>query len=745
MPSQNSLPIQDHSDDDDNIDLLALFGTLIDSKWIIIGITALFCVFGVAYAVLSTPVYQANALVQVEEKKGGMAALGGMAEMTEMFGGTSPAVTEIELLKSRAVLGKAVENLKLDIIVEPNYFPLIGHFISRHFKPASENDLASPVLGLDSFTWGGEKLDIFQLEVPDEYLGKPLTLRAEGDGAFTLLDSDDEVRVKGKVGEKLEQNGFKVQVASLNANSGAVFTVTKQRRLNTILQYQEDVSAGERGKESGIIALSLENEDPELANRVLDEINRLYVLQNVQRNSAEAAQSLEFLRSQLPEVRKQLEKAEGQLNAYQTSSRSVDITIETKAVLDQIVALETLISELKLKQAEMEHRFTREHPAYQALMTQMGQLAGQKRALEKKIENLPETQQELLRLARDMQVTTEIYTLLLNKTQELDIVRAGTVGNVRIIDSSDANIEKPVRPKKPLIVLIATLFGGLIAVAFVLIRKAMNRGVEDPEVIEQLGIPVYASIPLSKGQSLIEASLKGNGRATTGSLLLAVNNPADLAVESLRSLRTSLHFATLEAKNNILMISGPSPAVGKSFVSCNLAAIIAQTGQKVLLVDADMRKGYLNKMFRMDVSNGLSDLLAGKIDLTTATHSTEVENLHVISRGQIPPNPSELLMHSNFTQFLEKASSQYDLVIIDTPPILAVTDAALVGRQAGTSLIVTRFGVNAAKEIQVTKRRFEQNGIVVKGAIFNAVERKASAYGYGSYSYYQYEYASDKK
>ncbi|VVP60447.1 Tyrosine-protein kinase wzc [Pseudomonas fluorescens] len=744
MTSPNSVPIQEHRDDDDDIDLLALFGTLIDSKWIIIGITALFCVVGVAVALLSTPIYQANALVQVEEKKGGMAALGGMGEMSEMFGGTSPAVTEIELLKSRAVLGKAVENLKLDIVIQPKYFPLIGHFLSRRFQPVSANELASPLFGLNSYAWGGEKLDIFQLEVPDVYLGEPLTLRTEGNGAYTLLNNDDETLVSGLAGEKLEQNGFKVQIATLNANAGALFSVTKQRRLSTILQYQEDVVASERGKESGIIGLSLESEDPSQASKILDEVSRLYVLQNVQRNSAEAAQSLEFLRSQLPDVRKQLEKAEAQLNTYQTSARSVDITLETKAVLDQIVALETLIAELKFKQAEMEHRFTREHPAYQALMTQTDQLAQQKRALLKKVENLPETQQELLRLARDMQVTTEIYTQLLNKTQELDIVRAGTVGNVRIIDSADANIEKPVKPKKPLIVLIATLLGGLLAVAFVLIRKALNRGIEDPEAIEQLGIPVYASIPLSKGQSLIESNVKGNGRASTGSLLLAVNNPADLAVESLRSLRTSLHFATMEAKNNILMISGPSPSVGKSFVSCNLATIIAQTGQKVLLVDADMRKGYLNKLFRKDVSNGLSDLLAGKIDLNTATHATEVDNLHVITRGQIPPNPSELLMHSNFTQFLENVSKLYDLVIIDTPPILAVTDAALVGRQAGTSLIVTRFGVNAAKEILVTKRRFEQNGIVIKGAIFNAVERKASAYGYGNYSYYQYEYASDK-
>jgi tyrosine-protein kinase Etk/Wzc len=298
-----------------------------------------------------------------------------------------------------------------------------------------------------------------------------------------------------------------------------------------------------------------------------------------------------------------------------------------------------------------------------------------------------------------------------------------------------------------LIVLIATLLGGLIGVAYVLVRKALNRGVEDPDVIEQMGLPVYASIPHSKVQAAHELNFKGKTKEANNSSshLLAVTNPADLAVESLRSLRTSLHFATLEAKNNILMISGPSPTVGKSFVSSNLAVIVAQTGQRVLLVDADMRKGYVHKMFRQEAENGLSDLLAARIDLDKATSRTEVENLDLITRGQIPPNPSELLMHANFTQLLEQASSRYDLVIIDTPPILAVTDAALVGRQAGTSLIVTRFGMNAAKEILLTKRRFEQNGIDLKGAIFNAVERKASAYGYyGNYAYYQYEYKSDK-
>lgn len=746
MTSQNSLPAQDLRDEDE-IDLLGLLGTLLDAKWLIVGITAFFAVLGVAFAVLTPPIYQANALIQVEEKKGGMAAMTGMAEMTEMFGTTSPAVTEIELLKSRAVLGQTVENLKLDVIVEPHYLPIFGRFLARRFQPEPDQALAAPLFGLSSFAWGGEKLDIFQLEVPDSYLGEKLTLKSDGNGTFTLLNEDDEPVLTGNVGSQAEQDGFKLQVAELVAHAGTEFSITKQRRLTTILQYQEDLGANERGKESGIIALSLESDEPAQATRVLDEVSRLYVLQNVQRNSAEAAQSLEFLQGQLPEVRKQLEEAEAKLNAYQTSARSVDITIETKAVLDQIVALETLISEQKLKRAEMERRFTSQHPAYQALITQMGQLEHQKRDLQKKVENLPETQQELLRLTRDMQVTTQIYTQLLNKSQELDIMRAGTVGNVRIIDAADVDIEEPVKPKKALVVLIATLLGGLIAVAYVLVRKALNRGVEDPDVIEQMGLPVYASIPHSKVQAAHELNFKGKSKVASNSSshLLAVTNPADLAVESLRSLRTSLHFATLEAKNNILMISGPSPTVGKSFVSSNLAVIVAQTGQRVLLVDADMRKGYVHKMFRQEAENGLSDLLAARIDLDKATTRTEVENLDLITRGQIPPNPSELLMHANFTQFLEQASSRYDLVIIDTPPILAVTDAALVGRQAGTSLIVTRFGMNAAKEILLTKRRFEQNGIDLKGAIFNAVERKASAYGYyGNYAYYQYEYKSDK-
>jgi len=730
-------------DDNEEIDLLGLFGTLIDHKWLIAAVTGAFMLTGAAYAVLATPVYQANALLQVEAKKNDLL---GFSDIGGMLGKESPSATEIELIQSRYVIGKTVDNLKLDIVVQPLYFPVVGEFLARRFQKTNPGAIAEPLLGLDSFAWGGESLKIFKLDLPDGQLGKKLTLTVGENAHFTLVDEDDQVLAAGEAGQLIEQNGVAFQIEELRAKPGTRFRVIRNARLTSILDYQENLDVVERGKESGMIGLALESTDPDQAINILNQIAAIYVRQNVERTSAEAAQSLAFLKEQLPEVKKDLEKAGKALNEYQTRSKSVDITLETKAILDQIVGLDTSISELKLQQAEMDRKFTRQHPAYRALLTQIGELTSKQQSLASRVESLPSTQQELLSLTRDVEVGTAIYTQLLNKSQELDVMRAGTVGNVRLIDTADVNYFKPIKPKKILIVLIATLLGGFLAVALVLLRKALNRGLESPEAIEQLGLPVYASIPYSPLQKVEEDKIsRGRGRTDAGSSLLAISHPTDLAVEALRSLRTSLHFAMLEASNNRIMISGPSPEVGKTFVSVNLAAVIAQTGQRVLLIDVDMRRGYLHKVLGVSAKDGLSDILSNQCTLEGAIHKTGIENLDIISRGQIPPNPSELLMHRNLTELLLHVSERYDLVILDTPPLLAVTDAAIVGRQSGTNLIVTRYGLNPAKEIEHTMRRFAQNGIVLRGAIFNGVEKKASAkYGYGNYGYYQYEYQADR-
>jgi len=732
--SNNAQPSQE-------IDLMALLGALLDRKYFIAGITALFMFVGIVYAVLSTPVYQATAMIQVED---GSASVPGFDDMAGMFESTSAAVTEIELLKSRSVIGEAVDTLKLDITAEPKLFPYIGNRAYRKFMPMSEGDLAEPSFGASSYAWGGESINIFRFDVPRSAINKTFTLVAQTNNGVELLNADGEQILAGKVGEELTNGKFNLTVRELNARPGTEFLLTRHDRLNTILDLQAAIGASEKGKDSGIINLSLQSTKPSYAEKVLDKVAAIYVRRNVERNSAEAQKSLEFLEVQLPEIKKQLEYAEQRFNDYQIKRQSINITLETQGVLEQVVKLETKLQELNLKRLELGRKFKKNHPAYQGIIEQIQAVEKQKDQLIGEVGSLPETQQELLRLKRDVEVSNQIYTLLLSKTQELDIVRAGTVGNVRVIDYAEVNTSKPVKPKKALIVVMATMLGGMLSVAIVLIQKAMHKGVEDPSEIEALGIPVYASVPHSEYQDKLTGFAKVRKNKTIkAKTILALDNPADLSIEALRSLRTSLHFAMMEAKNNIIAISGPSPGVGKSFISVNLASVLAQSGKKVLIIDADMRKGYLQTQFGLKWDDGLSDYLSGRLNLEQVTKSTKVEGLNVITRGQIPPNPSELLMHSNFSKLVEEVSNAYDIVIIDTPPILAVTDPAIVSAHTGTTLLVARFGQNHLREIELTRSRFEQNGIDVKGLVFNDVVKKASnAYGY--YGYYNYEYKSDK-
>lgn len=718
---------------DDEIDLGRLLGLLLDGKWIIISITFIAALIGVSYALLATPEYKANALLQVEEKSGGMAALGDMGDM--FSGGKSNADTEVNIITSRKILGSAVDEVKRDIIVTPNYFPVIGKFVARRYQeeqPANANMFTS-------YAWGGEQINISQLEVPNSLLNKALTLRATEQG-FDLFNAEGDLLLQGQTNQLQQQDGISLLVTDLVARPNTEFSLIKSSRLNAINSLNNSLSVSEKGKTTGILELSLTGTDPIEITRTLNSVAQQYLLQNIQRQSAEAEKSLQFLTDQQPELKAKLDQAEERLNQYRQKNKSVDLGLETQSVLTQLVDLEKQLNELSFKESELSRLYTRAHPSYQALLEKKQSLARDKQELSGKVESLPNTQQEILRLTRDMEVSQEIYIQLLNKVQELNIVKAGTVGNVRIIDDA-VTAPAPVKPKKPLIVVLATMLGGMLAIGIVLVRGLLNRGVENPEDFEQAGMSVYASVPLSvEHQKKTLLLLKRNKQKGKSDLLLAAYNPTDLAIESLRALRTSLHFAMLEANNNVIAIGGPSPEIGKSFISSNLAAICAQSGQKVLLIDADLRKGYLHNIFKVGVDKGLSELLSGRLALNEVVHSTEVDSLHFMPRGQVPPNPSELLMHENFNKLVAEASKQYDLVIIDTPPILAVTDPVIISAQAGTTLMVSRFAKNPLKEVEVAMRRYQQNGINVKGLIFNAVERKSS--GLGNYGYYNYEYKS---
>ena len=712
--------------DSDEIDLGKLFGILIDNVWKIAAVTTVFALFGIAYALLATPVYKADALIQVETKSSGMSALVG--DMGDMFSSESSATTEVEIIKSRMILGQTVDKLNLTTLAEPVYLPVIGK-------------------GLARLTGDKANIEVSRFEIPNYAMG-PFTLVIDdaNKGTYSLFDADSRKVLSGKVGELAQANDTSLFVQSLSGDNGAEFSLAKRSQLDAIQWLQGNLSVSERGKQTGILQLSFTGEDKVLIEAILNDVSQNYFLQNVQRDSAEAEKSLTFLQGHLPNIKHQLNAAEDVLNSFRQDNDSIDLGLEAQSTLKVMVGLEAQLNELTFKESDVSQRFTQDHPAYKSLLDKRQVLLAEKDRLNKMVQKLPKTQRDVLRMKRDVEVNQQIYIALLNKSQELSILKAGTVGNVRILDAAQS-YSQAVEPKKSLIVVLATLLGGMLSVAVVLIKAAMHKGVENPDEIEALGLPVYASIPKSDWQVSIDSKFKiktkSRKKIQLHETLLAESNPADLSIEALRALRTSLHFAMMGAKNNVVMISGPAPNIGKSFISANFAAVIAKTGQKVLVVDADMRKGYLQRQFGLTWNDGLSELLSGKLTTAEVIKPSGIENLDVITRGQVPPNPSELLMHKNFSDFVEWASTNYDLVLIDTPPILAVTDPGIVGVLAGTTLMVGRFGMNTVKEIDVAKHRFEMSGVEVKGFILNAVEKKASSsYGYG---YYNYSYESDAK
>lgn len=718
---QNRSSVDNSSDE---IDLGKLLGILLDAKWIILVTTFLFAVGGVAVALLSTPIYKADALLQIEEKsKGGIGSLVG-GDMGELFSQESSATTEIEIIKSRMILGDTVDKFNLTTLAEPKYLPVIGKGLAR---------IAGKV----------NQIEVSRYTVPEyaQEMKHTLVVLDAEKKTYQLVRGDEQVVLQGVAGELAKKDGYELFVTELRSHNEQEFAIGQRSRLEAIEWLKQNLAISERGKQTGILQLSFEGENRKQIGELLNHISQTYFLQNVERNSAEAEKSLTFLKGHLPDIKTSLTTAEDTLNRFRQDNESIDLGLEAKSTLDVMVKLEAQLNELTFKESEISQRFTKDHPAYRSLLDKRETLLKERERLNQQVQKLPKTQREVLRMTRDVEVNQQIYIQLLNKVQELSIIKAGTVGNVRILDESQS-YAKPVKPKKPLIVVLATLLGGMLSVALVLVKAALHRGVENPDEIEQIGLSVYASVPKSNLQLELANKLARKKR-NTDLTLLAESNPADLSIEALRGLRTSLHFAMMEAKNNVLMISGPAPGIGKSFVSTNFAAVAAKTGQKVLLIDADMRKGYLQQCFGLNWENGLSDLLSGKITRDVAVQSAKVENLDIITRGQVPPNPSELLMHPRFKELVDWASENYDLVIIDTPPVLAVTDPSIVGAIAGTTLMVARFGQNTVKEIDVARSRFEQAGIEVKGVILNAIEKKASSsYGYG---YYNYSYGDSSK
>jgi tyrosine-protein kinase Etk/Wzc len=701
--------------------------TLFERRWTVIAFAAVTLAFAAAYLYVTRPTFQSSVLIQVEGRSRPVTAF---QDLAGLFQEQAPTEGEMRIMKSRTLLDAVIDKLQLDLEVRPRTLPVVGGAIARrHDGPAPA---PPPVDHLARFAWGGERLSVERLTVSEGLLGEPLTVTALEDGRYRVASRDGSVRGEAKVGAAMTvsdgEKSIELLVSELTARPGTEFTLVKSRRIDVIEELQRGLRIEEQGRNfgrtTGLVEVSLTGHSPALIAATLDAIAETYLRQSIERTSAEAAKTLRVLEGQLPVLKSNVEKAESALNVFQQRHGTVNLSLEGQGMLQRLVEIDRVIAENDVQSTELKQRYADRHPELPVIAEKTQRLHAQRAAMEARLRALPALELESTRLARQLRVATELYMVVHNRAEELRIVKSGWIGNVRVLERA-AVPHRPVAPNRTAILALGLLLGLAGGVVVALLRNALDQGARDPLEIEAAtGIPVFATIPRSSAQRRL-----ARGRRDGAASALSLARPDDAAVEDLRSLRTSVQFALRRAHNNVVAVSGLAPKAGKSFVSLNLAHLLAAADGRVLLVDADLRRGSLHRHFGLEAQPGLSDVVGGTASLDAAIRTTDTPTLDVLPAGTLPVNPGEVLARETFEHVLAELGRRYSAVVVDTPPILSVADSALVGRHAGMNLLVLRAGEHSVGEISYVLKRLVQNGMAVKGAILNDVRPSMGRYG----------------
>jgi tyrosine-protein kinase Etk/Wzc len=773
------------SGNDEDAVMRNLARMIIDQIWWVIGIAACVILGGVIYTKSATRIYSADALIQVESTAGA-AGSGAQAFAALTPQGGMHTEAEIEIIKSRAVVEPVVEQFKLNFGAWSKTMPYLGKITSllaHHGRPLGA------LFGMSSYAWGGEEFAVDSIQVPRDLEGTPLTLKALGNGRYQIADPYGMVLVKGVVGQHAIANGINILVTRLVARPQTEFYVMRFHELDAVSGLAGGLQVSERGSDTGMVQLSYMGSDPHLITAIINAVAASYLKQRQERAQEEASRMLSFLNSEMPRLRDEVQRAETALSEYQSHSDAYQPTQEAGIYLTGGIEYEKQIAALRVVRAQLLTRFTEDSPELRTVDAQLDTMTRQKDDFEKHFQTLPGSEREALSLQRDAKVSEEIYVAVLNRIQELSITRAGTIGNVHIID--EALLPSfPVQPKSPLIISASVMLGVIAGVLFAFCRQRFFTGIADPEFVERrFQLPIFGSIPFSAEQARCDrlaasaraAALPGNAArfstvtalpAGIGRLmrpraaapvalptgtqtimppthpqvrpLLVKTSPFDVSVEGLRGLRATLQFGLANAPNRIIAFTSPAPADGKSFLCANLAALLAETGKRVLLIDADLRRGRLAQYLGRSPNGGLTELLTGQVDLDVAARATGVDGLHFIAAGAYPPNPSEILASTRFTEVLTCFEQQFDIVIVDTPPLLAAADAAIIANFAGSTVLVMHAGAHTERNISESLKKLRRARARVIGGVMNAVPLKSGG-RYGTYDYaYAYTYtASD--
>jgi len=721
------------TEDDNDIDLLALFLVLLRGWKIILFFALLGLLLGVLYTRYVNPTFRSDALIQIEEGSQGVAALG--ENISNLVGSdSSTAQTEAELIRSRMVLEPVVDALNLRVRLSD---PTIGYI-----EKIKSNRTYTQINTAEEVTLGTSdgQVVIKQFDVSKDYLNKGFSL-VKSENGFTLTNGFDDF--KGQFNKPYQFNGtngqIRITVAQLPDNNHPV-NIYKQSLHNATNAINGALSVVEKGKGTGIIQLTMTGPNQQQTTSILSQVVQSYFGQNQARGSEETTQTLEFMETQIPVLREKLEKSEAKFNEFREQSGTIDVTQESQILLAENARIDAQLSELKLKKADLTTYYTEEHPLVIQINDQIEVLNNRKQQIKNTIQELPEIQREFLQLSEDVGIDREIYLTLLKNYQQLQIAKAGQLGYARIIDMPISTF-RAIAPKKLQIWLLSMFLGTLLGAVLALIKSLLRNVVKDPERLEEkTGVPVVATIP----RSPLLARLDKNKASRR---LLAYTDRDSLSYEAIKSLRTSIMFGMPEegksgSRAKVVLITGESPGVGKSFVSSNLSEVFAQLSKKVLVIDADMRQGELHKVFNMTQDNGLADYFQKENhNLQDVVHPTTMENIDIIPRGEKPHNPSSLLSSEKFSSLMKELSTHYDYIVIDSPPVLAASDAMILAQYADKVLMVTRYDDSIEGQLVYATKQMQKANVNIDGIVLNDVRQGLMS----KYSYhYSYAYGHNK-
>ncbi len=732
-------------------------------RWKIFAAAFIVVFIGVAlYTFLMKPVYEASSTLHVKDDKGKVGLLGELS-----LNATNPVNAEIEILKSRTNAEQVVKQLHLD------------------WRVSEKSDgLKFKILEFTS----GAKEPVYRINIA-------------GKDTFTVKDDDGNLIGDGKAGVLLRKKDFSLLLSDLKGSVGDSFQLTLAPFNNVVAGLQKGIKAAEQGRQTGIIRVSYTSTSAALACDIVNALVQAYLDQSIAFKSEEASRAVGFVEEQLKGLRGDLDKSEQNLQTYKSTSGVIQLDTEAQELIRKIAETEKQRAEIVLQQnqtkfaldslakarrtgtiytpaamntdpiiagmaaklADLEvqkkallNDYTEEHPVVKNLQSQieglqkkmldtyqtgLSNLARQGETISKQMagyegqmRSLPEAERDLARLTRLTKVSSDIYTFLLQKHEEVRIAKASTISNINIVDPAIIP-GSPIKPKKAQNLLLGLLFGLGLGIGLAFFLEYMDDTIKNADEAKRImNLPLLATIPHISGREQ-----KANGSAHhDDDMLITQREPKSAVAESFRALRTSLHFSAINKEKKIMLVTSSFPSEGKSIVSSNLACIISQTGARVLIIDCDLRRSSLHKQFGYNKTPGLSEVLTGDVAFADARQSTDIEGLDLITSGTTPPNPSELLGAEAMRRFLMEQRETYDYIIIDAPPILAVTDAPVLTTVSDVVILVMEAGRVPVKVAQHMREILATLQAPVAGLVINDKTRKGESYSYYGGRYYRY-------